>query len=63
MMKDYFVTITLCLILACAFTAALYARKAAQTKPILVRELIVVVDTGADAEAVLRVMRDIVTVD
>ena len=62
-MIDSVACIIMILILVFALGAAVYARKAAQTKPILVRELIVVVDTGADAEAVLRVLKDVMTVD
>ena len=50
-------------ILAIAVFAAVSARKAAQTKPVLVDTIIVVVDSGDKAEAVLKVLRDIVTAD
>ena len=46
-----------------AFIAAASAREAANTKPILVREFIVIVDTGTDAEAIVKVLGDIIKVD
>jgi len=46
-----------------AFTAAISAYKTSRVKPIRVQELIIVVNSGDNAEAILDVLQDIMSVD
>jgi hypothetical protein len=51
-------TILLFILTAAAITGAYHAKQAAHAPRVIIKDLIVVVDSSEDAEAVLSIMRD-----